>query len=352
MRTTQAREWLFLVALFAAVLEEAGVVHAFVVPAPPVVVSSPSAPTSGTASRHGSMNKISIDIVVSRGTTSNSCCSSFSASRRRRTTQLHLLPPITSPSSSFWLTAAVEVFDGSDIVDPIVVSNVFWTSLQTKIVSFVIGQILAAAVFSILLAVFASQFGKLTSFVSEQVFPPNEQETRRKNQKNGIIQIPPELQKQNRGAVVQPDLFKLLICILVDTVGASSELVPILGELTDVVWAPIAGLILRQLYGGGSNNLLWGLEFAEEILPFTDVLPLCTLCWVVDTYFGDSRIAQVLQLGQYAAVSASAASTAAAAPKDNASSSRTTTTSTSTSPTSNVIDIEPEDIKKNVGGRR
>lgn len=60
--------------------------------------------------------------------------------------------------------------------------------------------------------------------------------------------------------------------------------------------APIAGLLLRQLYG---SNILLVLEFTEEILPLTDVLPLCTLCWVVDTFFGDSRVAQVLQLGQF-----------------------------------------------------
>lgn len=57
-------------------------------------------------------------------------------------------------------------------------------------------------------------------------------------------------------------------------IGSSSELVPILGEVSDVVWAPIAGLALRTLYG---SNVLFALEFTEEILPFTDILPLATL---------------------------------------------------------------------------
>jgi hypothetical protein len=50
--------------------------------------------------------------------------------------------------------------------------------------------------------------------------------------------------------------------------------VPILGELTDVVYAPIAATVLRNLYG---SNILFGLEFVEEILPFTDILPLATI---------------------------------------------------------------------------
>jgi hypothetical protein len=73
---------------------------------------------------------------------------------------------------------------------------------------------------------------------------------------------------------VQPDFGKLLLCIAIDVIGSSSELVPVLGEVTDVVWAPIAGLALRSLYG---SNVLFVLEFTEEILPFTDILPLATL---------------------------------------------------------------------------
>lgn len=75
-------------------------------------------------------------------------------------------------------------------------------------------------------------------------------------------------------AVVQPDFGKLLLCIAIDVIGSSSELVPFVGEVTDLVWAPIAGLALRSLYG---SNILFALEFAEEILPFTDILPLATL---------------------------------------------------------------------------
>lgn len=56
----------------------------------------------------------------------------------------------------------------------------------------------------------------------------------------------------------------------------------VLGEVTDVVWAPIAALGLRNLYG---SNVVFALEFVEEILPFTDFIPLATVCWVVDSFY-------------------------------------------------------------------
>jgi hypothetical protein len=199
---------------------------------------------------------------------------------------------LTTDWNSFW--TAVEVFDGSDIVDSVVVSNVFWTSLQTKFVSFMIGQFLAAAAFSILLSVVSFQFTKVTDFVSEKIFPSSTE-----SQEPKRFEVPRNLRDgddDNKSQVVRPDFVKLLVCLAIDVIGTSSEVVPILGEVSDVVWAPIAGLILRSLYG---SNILFALEFTEEILPFTDILPLATLCWVIDTFFRDSDLAKLLRLGQY-----------------------------------------------------
>ena len=72
---------------------------------------------------------------------------------------------------------------------------------------------------------------------------------------------------------------------------------PIVGELTDFLWAPIAALSLRSLFQG--SNVVFALEFAEEFLPFTDILPLATICWIVETFFGDSSFAKTLQIGSY-----------------------------------------------------
>ena len=51
---------------------------------------------------------------------------------------------------------------------------------------------------------------------------------------------------------------------------------------------------LRSLYGG--SNVVFLLEFVEEILPFTDILPLATICWFIETFYYDSDIAKLLQI--------------------------------------------------------
>lgn len=64
------------------------------------------------------------------------------------------------------LTTAVEVFDGSGI-DPVVVSNVFWSKLQANFISILIGQFLAAIVFAFITSLAASQLTKLGSHVAD-----------------------------------------------------------------------------------------------------------------------------------------------------------------------------------------
>lgn len=82
--------------------------------------------------------------------------------------------------------------------------------------------------------------------------------------------IPPYLSRR-----VEPDIGKLLICIIIDIIGTSSELIPLVGELTDLAWAPIAALFLRNLFYG--SNVVFALEFAEEFFPYTDILPLASI---------------------------------------------------------------------------
>jgi hypothetical protein len=205
---------------------------------------------------------------------------------------LHSLPHEFVDFNTFSM-AVVETFDGSQIVDPIVVSNVFWTSLQTKLISFVIGQVLATIVFTLLLWLIGSQISNIMTFLSDRIStvwkeqPPPPPTT---------LRIPIELQESTPPPA---DFSKLLLCMAIDVIGSSSELIPFVGEITDVVYAPVAAWLLRSIFG--SNNVLFLLEFAEEILPFTDILPLATICWVVDTYYRDSDLAKVLRLGNYAA---------------------------------------------------
>jgi hypothetical protein len=162
------------------------------------------------------------------------------------------------------ILTSVEVFDGSSIVDPVVVSNVFWVNLKAKILAVIIGQLLASVAFAIVSTLVASQIGQVGEFVSQKLFPADSKE-------KTFIKAT-DLPQANKGS---PDYSKLFICLAIDVIGSSSEVVPILGELTDVIYAPIAATLLRSLYGG--SNVIFALEFTEEILPFTDILPLATI---------------------------------------------------------------------------
>ena len=216
---------------------------------------------------------------------------------------LHMLPydiSSVSASSTLW-TSVVEYFDGSTIIDPVVVSNVFWSKLQANFISVIVGQFFAAIAFSFLLSTTASQISKLLSYVSNQLFTTTTA-TQRKNQTP--VRIPRNLRADaSTTPVVQPDLSKLLICVFIDTIGSSSILLPLIGDASDVLWAPTAGLLLRYLFY--NSNVILIFEFAEEILPFTDIIPLATLCWIIDTYFRETDIAKLLQLGAYSSSSSS-----------------------------------------------
>jgi hypothetical protein len=90
---------------------------------------------------------------------------------RGRDPASHIAQHMVTPDT-FWestLTTAVDVFDGSGI-DPVVVSNVFWTKLQANFISLIVGQFLAALVFAFVTSVAASQLSKLGSFVTDNIF--------------------------------------------------------------------------------------------------------------------------------------------------------------------------------------
>ncbi|WP_428228829.1 hypothetical protein [Flavobacterium sp.] len=82
---------------------------------------------------------------------------------------------------------------------------------------------------------------------------------------------------------------KLLLGLLLDAIGMISFTIPWIGEFSDVVWAPIAALIMTRMYKGRVGRVAGILTFVEEILPFTDVIPSFTLTWIYTYYFQRSR---------------------------------------------------------------
>ena len=72
----------------------------------------------------------------------------------------------------------------------------------------------------------------------------------------------------------------LLLGIVFDGIGMLSFTVPVLGEFSDVVWAPIAGYLMTTMYKGTIGKIGGVITFLEELFPFTDFIPSFTLTWV------------------------------------------------------------------------
>eukprot|EP00636_Phaeomonas_parva_P008758 CAMPEP_0118854398 /NCGR_PEP_ID=MMETSP1163-20130328/2602_1 /TAXON_ID=124430 /ORGANISM="Phaeomonas parva, Strain CCMP2877" /LENGTH=416 /DNA_ID=CAMNT_0006787113 /DNA_START=213 /DNA_END=1463 /DNA_ORIENTATION=+ len=80
--------------------------------------------------------------------------------------------------------------------------------------------------------------------------------------------VPPD-QKYNR----------LYMSITIDIIGGSSYLLPLIGEVGDLAWAPMQALLVNAMFRRSSKYAAY-FSFAEEILPFTDIIPTATLAWL------------------------------------------------------------------------
>lgn len=72
---------------------------------------------------------------------------------------------------------------------------------------------------------------------------------------------------------------RLVLSLTLDTIGASSYLIPVLGELTDLAWAPVFAVCVHAMYSESSPYAHY-VGLIEELLPFTDIIPTATLAWV------------------------------------------------------------------------
>ena len=72
---------------------------------------------------------------------------------------------------------------------------------------------------------------------------------------------------------------KLVLCLLFDGIGMLSYIVPVFAEVTDLVWAPISGILLITMYRGTIGKLAGVFGFIEELVPFIDFVPTFTITW-------------------------------------------------------------------------
>ena len=77
--------------------------------------------------------------------------------------------------------------------------------------------------------------------------------------------------------------------ILVDAIGMLSFSVPLIGEFSDVIWAPFAGFLMTWMYKGTVGKVGGVVTFLEEILPFSDFIPTFTLTWIYNYIIRDKN---------------------------------------------------------------
>ncbi|RTY95239.1 hypothetical protein [Flavobacterium sp. GT3R68] len=79
---------------------------------------------------------------------------------------------------------------------------------------------------------------------------------------------------------LQTKRMNLIFGLLFDLIGMLSFTIPLLGEFSDVIWAPVSAYLMTRMYKGTLGKLGGIFSFVEEIFPFSDFIPSFTLMWV------------------------------------------------------------------------
>ena len=74
---------------------------------------------------------------------------------------------------------------------------------------------------------------------------------------------------------------KLWASLVIDLIGSSSYLLPLVGEGFDLAWAPAQTVLIMAMYDATSPNLKY-VSFMEEIMPFTDIIPSACIGWACE----------------------------------------------------------------------
>jgi len=77
----------------------------------------------------------------------------------------------------------------------------------------------------------------------------------------------------------------LAFCLIMDLLGSATFLLPGLGEWFDILWAPVSATLFFYSFGGKVGRIGSIINFAEEILPFTDFIPTFTIAYFYNRYF-------------------------------------------------------------------
>lgn len=70
---------------------------------------------------------------------------------------------------------------------------------------------------------------------------------------------------------------KLAAAIAIDLIGFFINFIPVLGGISDAIWAPMSGFLIFLLFPNRKGMAMFGV--AEEIMPFTDIIPTAMMTW-------------------------------------------------------------------------
>ncbi|EGZ05788.1 hypothetical protein PHYSODRAFT_532873 [Phytophthora sojae] len=90
---------------------------------------------------------------------------------------------------------------------------------------------------------------------------------------------PSALSARAKEYVLENPSRKLVASLAIDFLGNATFVVPGVGELADVLWAPVSAKMVDTLYKESSPHAKY-VAFMEEVLPFTDFIPTATLAWM------------------------------------------------------------------------
>ena len=83
-----------------------------------------------------------------------------------------------------------------------------------------------------------------------------------------------------------------------DVVGYATYAIPGLGEIADILWAPISAIIFMRTFGGWKGALGGVGNFIEEILPGTDFIPSFTIMWFIQNMQKKNSATQMKSISQ------------------------------------------------------
>ena len=198
-----------------------------------------------------------------------------------------LSPPAIMIPTNFWLLPTVPLVTMAVVLSPILVGTlIVLVPFLLPALVVLLGLVLAGS--GVVGLVYASTKtgrdyvgGMLSPLVHTVLSTPSGQRL--------VYQTGPRPTPVSVARVVCPTdrLSKLLFSLLLDLIGSSSYLLPVVGEGFDLVWAPVQTIFVMAMYDPVAPSLKY-VSFLEEILPFTDVIPSATMGWI--TEFGPALL--------------------------------------------------------------